>query len=74
MENFHQPIKELWVSFGHFLLYSLNLNNYILKNHYKNNLIFLDRYIYDLWSKDLVSKHKLSSKFVINFVYYFFVK
>lgn len=67
-------IKELWVSFGHFLLYSLNLNNYILKNHYKNNLIFLDRYIYDLWSKDLVSKHKLSSKFVINFVYYFFCK
>ncbi len=73
-KNFPSPLKELWVSFGHFLSYSVKLNHYILKNHYENNLIFLDRYIYDLWSKDLVSKHKLSSKFVINFVYFFFSK
>ena len=72
--RFHQQLKSYGFHLDILGFYFLRTNNYILTNHYENNLIFLDRYIYDLWAKDLVAKHKLSSKLVINIVYYFFCK
>ena len=61
--------KEFWVYTLHYYSYVKKINRFVLKNHYENNIILLDRYIHDLWCKDLISKNKMSLRFLMNFIY-----
>ena len=48
------------------------MNSFVIKNTFSSKIIILDRYIYDLWAKDLV-KRELSG-LTISFVYNLFCR